>query len=250
VNAYDSTANGDGVVLSGFDYDRVSGTTTRYFPPLRFPGQYYDEESDLYENWNRYYNPSTGRYLSPEPLLQSPGYVATMAQSGMSVPTYAYALNNPVRYTDLNGLNPGDPFRTPYEAAIDAIDFVSDVLPNDVEWGGTIYRGPNNSKGQEQWFATMPVTDNDPHSCTPSRSPPPSGMKVAAYYHIHPTSPYFSHEDMLSPRPDVMRRPDGSVVLGAAKGNSWVERELRGPRSPQRMINPPRAAPGIQLEWR
>ena len=29
-----------------------------------------------------------------------------MAQTGLSVPTYAYGLNNPVRYTDPNGRNP------------------------------------------------------------------------------------------------------------------------------------------------
>lgn len=44
------------------------------------------------------------RYLFPEPLLQSPGYVAAMARSGMSVPTFAYGLNNPLRYIDSTGL--------------------------------------------------------------------------------------------------------------------------------------------------
>lgn len=41
--------------------------------------------------------------LSPEPLLQSPMYVRRMAQSGMSVPTYGYGLNNPLRYVDPTG---------------------------------------------------------------------------------------------------------------------------------------------------
>jgi hypothetical protein len=43
------------------------------------------------------------QYLSPEPLLQSPSYLKGMAEKGMSVPTYAYAANNPIKYTDPDG---------------------------------------------------------------------------------------------------------------------------------------------------
>lgn len=99
----DNTLTGDGAVYSGYDYDRISVNATRYFPPLRFPGQYYDEESDLHENWNRYYDPLTGRYLSADPLLNSPNYLAAMSNSGLGVAGYAYAANNPLRYVDVDG---------------------------------------------------------------------------------------------------------------------------------------------------
>ncbi|KYF80963.1 hypothetical protein BE17_04205 [Sorangium cellulosum] len=36
--------------------------------PLRLPGQYADEETGLFCNWHRYYDPETGVYLSPEPI--------------------------------------------------------------------------------------------------------------------------------------------------------------------------------------
>ncbi|WP_312837093.1 RHS repeat-associated core domain-containing protein [Pantoea sp.] len=36
--------------------------------PLRFQGQYYDEESGLHYNRYRYYDPDTGRFITPDPL--------------------------------------------------------------------------------------------------------------------------------------------------------------------------------------
>jgi RHS repeat-associated protein len=36
--------------------------------PFRFPGQYYDQETGLHYNYFRYYNPQTGRYITPDPI--------------------------------------------------------------------------------------------------------------------------------------------------------------------------------------
>ncbi|MFE1259563.1 DUF6531 domain-containing protein [Streptomyces albogriseolus] len=41
--------------------------------PLRFPGQYHDPETAFHYNYQRHYDPETGRYASLDPLGLSPG---------------------------------------------------------------------------------------------------------------------------------------------------------------------------------
>jgi RHS repeat-associated protein len=65
--------------------------------PLRFPGQYYDEESGLHYNWNRYYDPFLGRYIQSDPLGLDAG-----------INFFVYANNRPLTVIDPWGLEPGD----------------------------------------------------------------------------------------------------------------------------------------------
>ncbi|MCU0074962.1 type IV secretion protein Rhs, partial [Pseudomonas koreensis] len=41
--------------------------------PLRFQGQYFDDESGLHYNRHRYYDPEVGRYLTPDPVKLAGG---------------------------------------------------------------------------------------------------------------------------------------------------------------------------------
>jgi RHS repeat-associated protein len=93
-----------GVTVRGVEYRRTEQDGPHYIPPFRFPGQYYDAETELHENWNRYYDPSTGRYLSPEPMLQRPKWILAELRLGHQVPAYSYARNNPIVLTDPTGL--------------------------------------------------------------------------------------------------------------------------------------------------
>ncbi len=69
----------------------ISSTITQQ--PLRFPGQYYDEETGLHYNWNRYYDPDTGRYITSDPI-----------GLGGGLNTYGYAMQNPINLIDPTGL--------------------------------------------------------------------------------------------------------------------------------------------------
>jgi RHS repeat-associated protein len=61
---------------------------------IRMPGQYVDAESGLFYNWNRYYNPAIGRYISSDPIG---------IEGGLN--TFLYANASPVMYMDPEGLD-------------------------------------------------------------------------------------------------------------------------------------------------
>jgi len=105
-----------GISVARYEYRRYQSTSQWFWTPLRFPGQYFDAETDLFENWSRYYDPSIGRYLQPEPKLTDPVHVVgTAAFEGRSVPTYSYANNNPLFFVDPDG---NAPCQTTYDCCI------------------------------------------------------------------------------------------------------------------------------------
>ena len=71
----------------------VDGDENIFTPNLRFPGQYFDKETNKHYNFNRDYDPITERYI----------------QSGIKgfdgeVNTYVYANANSLRFVDEEGL--------------------------------------------------------------------------------------------------------------------------------------------------
>jgi RHS repeat-associated protein len=84
-----------GAVTANYEYQLFEGSVVApSWVPLRFPGQYSDAESQLFENWNRVYDPAAGIYFAPDPVLPSP----------LDDPRrYAYASGNPLALFDETG---------------------------------------------------------------------------------------------------------------------------------------------------
>ncbi len=76
----------------------VDGDGVLFSLNLRFPGQFFDQESGLHYNWHRYYSPRLARYLSPDPIGLKGGSNR-----------FAYVNGNPVRWSDPMGLKGGCP---------------------------------------------------------------------------------------------------------------------------------------------
>ena len=66
----------------------------------------YCHGAGIHYNWHRYYDPSSGRYLSPDTVVEwSNGeYLRAIQYRPEEHHTYAYASNNPLGYFDPNGL--------------------------------------------------------------------------------------------------------------------------------------------------
>ncbi|WP_197491486.1 RHS repeat-associated core domain-containing protein [Methylomonas methanica] len=89
------TDSGQNIVWQA-DYEpfgKARITTQTVTNNIRFPGQYYDQETGLHYNMQRYYDPAIGRYRQSDPIGLSGG-----------INTYSYVSNNPLNYTDSSGL--------------------------------------------------------------------------------------------------------------------------------------------------
>jgi RHS repeat-associated protein len=122
-DAANEDPDGDGV---GFGYN------------LRFPGQYFDRETNLHYNYFRDYDPSTGRYVQSDPI----------GLDGGQFSTYAYVRGDPLSYVDPLGLD------------VEVIVWGPDGSFHG-SWGhvSSDIGGVNNSFGQKGWDKTYPGAD-------------------------------------------------------------------------------------------
>ncbi|WP_420795533.1 RHS repeat-associated core domain-containing protein [Desulforamulus aeronauticus] len=64
--------------------------------PLRYAGEYYDDESGLYHLRSRYYDPTIGRFISRD------SYEGDI-NNPLSLNLYTYVENDPLSYVDPSG---------------------------------------------------------------------------------------------------------------------------------------------------
>lgn len=108
----------------------------------RFPGQYYDNETNLYYNYYRNFDPKIGRFIESDPIGLNGG-----------INTYRYGLNNPLIFSDPLGL--------------DATRILNTTGsrkywhgPTNGNWGGQCWSGGKYSCGTGRSMGDLPPTDS------------------------------------------------------------------------------------------
>lgn len=90
---------GNHKVLDAAGTENTSDDFIGNINPIRYRGYYYDTETNLYYLTSRYYDPETGRFISPDHI----GYALIGALEPNGLNFYAYCMNKPIIYSDPEG---------------------------------------------------------------------------------------------------------------------------------------------------
>jgi len=182
-----AVTDSNGAVVWQADYkpfgeeNSITGSATNN---KRFVGKEKDSETGLDYFSARYMNDKIGRFVSVDPVGAVDPKSSKTNENLLLDPQrfnlYAYGMNNPYRYVDADGLEPGKIFEAPKKAAKDALGFINKKsIKENTEYGGEICK-----KGKDKYFATPPISGNG-DTVKPHDSPCPTGCKTVGDYHTH-----------------------------------------------------------------
>jgi RHS repeat-associated protein len=174
---------------------------------LRFPGQYFDKETNLHYNYFRDYSPEIGRYIESDPIG-----LASRSLSG-----FPYVGSNPLGWNDPLGLQaiavPAGPagaggatWWQSQQRPRDASGFGDDLFPDAGQKPGATW--PDWLK----WPNWMSSESAEEQSSVPERGLPPAGIK-----------PPIPEADQCKPGPASRpsEREKGGKSLWDPNGGEW-----------------------------
>ena len=170
--------------------------------PLRFQGQYFDAETGLHYNRHRYYNPGTGRFLTPDPIKLAGG-----------LNNYLY-VSNPTGWVDPLGLHqcPGADSANTFKTE----NFLS--KPAKADGSLNIGAGTNPIEGYYNIDIDPKVPGVHAGNATDL-----SGIKSGSQSHINMDNPY-GYDPLNS---EILRvlADNGQITLtGSALANKYIKK--------------------------
>lgn len=139
---------------------RINDKVTSFDEGKQYGGHYFDDDTDLNYMRARYYKGQTGRFLSQDNLFLAIG--ANTEQYGKNINVllanpqelnaYSYALNNPLKYVDMDGNSAVALVATNPVAIILSALFVPRELSYDPVYESAEYAFQNSSEYKQQSF--------------------------------------------------------------------------------------------------
>ena len=162
---------------------------------VRFPGQYFDAETGLHYNHHRFYDPATGRYLTPDPV----GLVG-------GINLYGYVGNDPVNFIDPDGLFPARAARlggglmvvpVPGARVAGAIILGGAAIATGVD--AYIHWMGERKKGETEPYS-LPIANPGKDSCGKCKPCPPDSP---VWEHTHQDGVTNKHQIIYEQNPDT-----------------------------------------------
>ncbi|WP_404999567.1 IS1 family transposase, partial [Escherichia coli] len=214
-------------LLSPFDV--VIWMTDGWQQLIRLPGQQYDEESGLYYNRHRYYDPLQGRYITQDPIGLKGGWnlygyqlnpISDIDPLGLSMweDAKSGACTNGLCGT-LSAMIGPDKFDSIDSTAYDALNKInSQSICEDKEFAGLICK--DNSG---RYFSTAP-NRGERKGSYPFNSPCPNGTEKVSAYHTHGADSHGEYWDEIFSGKDekIVKSKDNNIksfYLGTPSGN-------------------------------
>ncbi len=226
----------DGMRYDPYGEDRDAGTSLN--TDRKFTGQTEDEAAGLYWYASRAYDPTIGRFCSPDTIVPAPG-------NPQSLNRYSYVYNNPLKYTDPTGHSAGynvkddkdwyeeywdrhkqapsasdEDFRqASMQAALQGQDFSVEY------WAGLLERAASNA----------PIQMSNPAAptaqSTPTRRPTTSPTLTPEPQPAPTPDPNHSPRKSAAPRPEeshyYVRWPDGTTITVRENVGGWRLYDLK-----------------------